>query len=60
MIDENKLLEDLNELGKKTQKQLYTAEKNPNEAMFEFALRNQLAMLHNVIWEIKKQPKTNE
>ena len=60
MIDEKKLLEDLCELGKKTQKQLYTAEKNPNEAMFEFALRNQLAMLHNVIGKIKKQPKLNE
>lgn len=28
--------------------------------MFEFALRNQLAMLHNVIGKIKKQPKLNE
>ncbi len=57
MIDEKKLLEDLCEMGKKMQQHLYTAERNPNEAMLEFTLRNQLAMLYRVIEKVKEQPK---
>ncbi len=60
MIDEKKLLSVLCELGKNTQQQIKAAERNPEEAMLEFALKNQLAMLHGVIGKIKEQYKIGE
>lgn len=57
MIDEKKLLDVLCELGEKTQKNIKTAEKDPNHAWFESALKNQLVMLHKTIEIVKEQPK---
>ncbi len=60
MIDEKELLAVLCELGKNTQRQIKAAERNPEEAMLEFALKNQLAMLHGVIGKVKELPKIGE
>jgi len=60
MIDENKLIKELCELGKSVEKHIKESEKNQGEAAIEFGLRNQLAMLHNVIKKVKEQPKTDK
>lgn len=56
MIDEEKLLGELIRLGQSTERQLEGAENNDEET-FCFSLKNQLAMLKNVIRRIRKQPK---
>lgn len=60
MIDEKKLIEALCKLGEETEKHKKTAEKDPQQGMFEFALSNQLAMPHNAIEKVKEQPKIGE
>ncbi len=60
MIDEKKLLAILCELGKNTQQHVKAEERNSEETMLEFALKNQLAILHDVIGKIKEQPKIED
>lgn len=58
MIDENKLIEELNKMGQEVERHLKSAEKEKN-VLFAFSIENQLAMLRNVINRVKKQPKIN-
>ena len=55
MIDEGKLIEELNELGIKCQ-----SHADGKDVSFDFAVKNQMAMLHNVLRRIKNQPKVGE
>ncbi len=56
MINEEKLLIELNDLGISVEKHMADADKNAEETL-GFSYKNQLAMLKNVIRRIRKQPK---
>lgn len=56
MIDERKLLAELIELGVSVEKHMMDAGKKGEETL-GFCLKNQLAMLKNVISRIRKEPK---
>ncbi len=56
MIDERKLLAELIELGVSVEKHMMDAEKKGEETL-GFCLKNQFAMLKNVISRIRKEPK---
>ncbi len=56
MIDENKLIEELNKMGQEVERHLKSAEKEGN-VMFAFSIKNQLAMLRNVLNRVKHQSK---
>lgn len=56
MINERELINELLNLGHDINKHLITAERGQEE-MFAFAIKNQSAMLQNVIKRINAQPK---
>ena len=56
MIDKNKLIEELNKMGQEVERHLKSAEKEGN-VMFAFSIKNQLAMLRNVLNCVKHQSK---